>query len=522
MSLSRKLTAFAMLGVLAVLVVAWMGHANSVSQDRATVALSQMSRVLSVQWNADMMHDAMRADVFAAILAGTEQQDAFDVTRGEEDAAALLDNLARAGRLAPVSMHAAFGEVQQQAQLYTGQAKKLIATAGVDPGAARLALPQFLALFKQLEGALGAIDDELSAIVDRSEHESHAAAGQARTALLIVSAVTLAALALASTMLTRSATRPLRALTERMNEIATGDGDLTARVDETRRDELGSLGRAFNAFAERVRHTVADVAAGATRLTAAAHTLAITSTTLRTNAHDSASRTDAMGISAQLVSENVASVATGAEQMSASIQAIAENANEAAGVASAAVDTARSTNETVSRLGQSSGEIEEMVKVIASIAAQTNLLALNATIEAARAGEAGRGFAVVADEVKQLAQETAQATEDIGRRIDTIRADTGAAVNAIEEISDVVGRINEYQLGIAAAVEEQTATTNTMSRSTIEAAAGSAEIADTISTVAAAAQTTTGSIDDTRTAAAELATMGADLQQLVDQFRYST
>jgi methyl-accepting chemotaxis protein len=174
----------------------------------------------------------------------------------------------------------------------------------------------------------------------------------------------------------------------------------------------------------------------------------------------------------------------------------------------------------VAKLGESSGEVGQVIKVITSIAQQTNLLALNATIEAARAGEAGKGFAVVANEVKELAKETAKATEDISRKIEAIQGDTKGAVEAIGQITSIINQLNDISNTIASAVEEQTATTNEIARNVQEGAKGGSQVTENIVAVATAAKSTTEGASNTQTAAQELARMAAELQRLVGQFKF--
>jgi methyl-accepting chemotaxis protein len=206
--------------------------------------------------------------------------------------------------------------------------------------------------------------------------------------------------------------------------------------------------------------------------------------------------------------------------MGASIREIAQNAAEGARVVASAVTMAQNANTTVRKLGESSAGTSNIITVITSIAEQTHLLALNATIEAARAGEAGKGFAVVANEVKELAKETAKATEEIGRKVEAIQIDTGSAVEAIGGISTIISQINGIQITIASAVEEQTATTNEIGRSVADAARGSAEIARNITNVAEATQSTLSSANEMHSASGEMAHTAAELQQSVDYFRY--
>jgi methyl-accepting chemotaxis protein len=311
--------------------------------------------------------------------------------------------------------------------------------------------------------------------------------------------------------------RPQRRFTEALSAV--GNGDLTQKVEIRGHDEIGAAGTALNRAVESMRVAISTMANTSTSLADSANQQESTRNQIAASAEETSAQAGIAAAAAEQVTRNVQTVSAGSEELGASIREIAQNANDAAQVASEAVEVAETTNRTVTKLGESSVEIGNVVKVITTIAEQTNLLALNATIEAARAGDAGKGFAVVASEVKDLAQETAKATEDISRRVATIQADTTNAVAAIGEISRIIARINDYQVTIASAVEEQTATTSEMNRNVNEAAIGSAEIATNIASVAAAAQTTTDAGNDSRTASENLVRLSTEMRTLVGQFQ---
>ncbi len=266
--------------------------------------------------------------------------------------------------------------------------------------------------------------------------------------------------------------------------------------------------------AEAMAKILDQVNASAATLGSSAEELTAVSTQMASNAEETSAQANVVSAASEQVSKNVQTVSTGVEEMNAAIREIAKNASDSARVAQQAVTTAATANTTISKLGDSSAEIGKVIKVITSIAEQTNLLALNATIEAARAGEAGKGFAVVANEVKELAKETAKATEDISHKIEAIQGDTQGAVESIRKIGEVIAQINDISNTIASAVEEQTATATEMSRNVAEAAKGTAEIAQNITSVAQAAQNTTQGATNCQQAASELARMAAELQQL--------
>lgn len=276
------------------------------------------------------------------------------------------------------------------------------------------------------------------------------------------------------------------------------------------RDLVGRLREAF--------HSVADKAQF---LATASEQLTAVSQQMGSRATETSQQATRVSAASEQVSQGIGSVAASAEEMNASIKEIARNATEAARMAATAVGVAQQTTQTVNKLGESSVQIGKVIKVITSIAQQTNLLALNATIEAARAGEAGKGFAVVATEVKELAKQTAAATEDISQKIEAIQNDTRGVVQAITQIGEIIKQINDYQNTTASAVEEQTATTNEIARSANEAAMGGNEIARNITSVSEAARHTAQGAADTLESARELTKLAADLNLVVEQFQLS-
>lgn len=302
--------------------------------------------------------------------------------------------------------------------------------------------------------------------------------------------------------------------------VAVAQGDFAKQIQAQNAGEFQQLSNNVNQMIANLNSSIKQMADVATAVASAAEELTAVSKEMTENASQTSEQATSASASAEQVSRNAVTVATAVEEMNASIKEIAKNAALGAKVATDAVKTANDTNTTISKLGQSSVEIGKVIKAITSIAQQTNLLALNATIEAARAGEAGKGFAVVASEVKELAKQTAKATEDISQRIEAIQTDTKGAVNAIAQITDVINQINDIQTTIASAVEEQTATTNEISRNVSEAAKGSSDIAKNIGIVAINAQTTTTGASNTSQAANELSRMAVDLQKILNTFKY--
>jgi methyl-accepting chemotaxis protein len=294
--------------------------------------------------------------------------------------------------------------------------------------------------------------------------------------------------------------------------------DLRARIESAGDDEIGEIAQFLNQAIESMQLTLRSIVRQADGMSQAAGALDSVSRQMSANADQTSSQASLASIASEQVSANVQHLTAATDEMNAAIREIARSSLSASQVVAHAVRITDSTNVQIAKLGESGLAIGKVIRVINSIAEQTNLLALNATIEAARAGDAGKGFAVVANEVKDLARETGKATQDIARRIEIIQSDTRSAVHAIAEIRTIVGQVNDLQNTIAAAIEEQTATTSDIGRSISDGARGTSEISRNILGVAAAARDTSAGASDTQRAARDLTKRANEVRRIVNTF----
>ena len=375
--------------------------------------------------------------------------------------------------------------------------------------------------------------------------EALAASYKARVISLVLAALTIAAALIAGLALTRMIVRPLQQGMEFAEALA--GGDLTRSITVKQQDEVGQLAGALNRMSANLRQMFGEIRDSAAGMASAATELAATATQLAGGAEETTAQSTSVAAAAEEMSANMTRMAAAGEQMStnvktvasavdemtASIGEVARNAEQAASVAGNASQLVAESNGKIGQLGVAADEIGKVIEVIQDIAEQTNLLALNATIEAARAGEAGKGFAVVATEVKELAKQTASATEDIRRRIEAIQNSTGQAVQSISQISAVIGRVNDVSRTIASAVEEQSITTKqiaqnvsetanaveTVSLGVHQSASAAGEITRNMSGVNVAANQTSQGAAATQQASNEIAQLSERLRGVVDRFK---
>jgi methyl-accepting chemotaxis protein len=520
LTLITRILLLGAVGIIAVGVVAAAALDASASERNATTQMARVSNGMSLQWNADMMHDGLRADVLGALRAGKDKklQGLFETDAVAEHAATLLSNYDKAAALAPPEVRAHFAEVRPRLVAYTTAAADMVALADRDPAAALKQADGFMGLFSELEGKLGTIDGQMLAAVHAAETRSQDAASTGKRLVLITSLLALLVAGLTAFGVVRATRRPLRRLLDALTAVA--NRDLTVQVDVTSKDELGQMATALNQALDSLRTTISAAASGTQDLSDASTELQGASGELGKAAMATSTQSRRASDSAMDVDESVAVMNAKTSEMSVSIREIAGQAATAATIASEASRTADETRQAMAALHEASQEIGNIVKAITNIAGQTNLLALNATIEAARAGEAGKGFAVVATEVKDLAQETAHATDDITVKIAAIQSLTASTTASIEKINEVISHIDENQTLIAAAVDQQSSTTEQMNSHVSELTGFAADITGNIEKITETSGATAGVADRTRKNAERVATVAASIRAELDQFTY--
>jgi methyl-accepting chemotaxis protein len=517
-SVGGRLAALGFAGLLATGAVAATAHNATGSQVRHAAQMARASDAMSRQWNADMLHDGIRADVMSALYASSPaERERLEVDGVAKHASDMVAHLDAAAAGAPAGLKPAFAGIRGKIQAYGRSATDLVTLAGTDKPAAVAQLPAFLQQFGELETDLGQVDEAMLAAVAQQQRASEAAGRTSGRLISIAAGLAAVALAGVGWWVLGSIRRPLKQMVAALHAVA--GRDLTVRVDLGDHDEFGEMGHALNEALGQIGDTIRAAGASTGTLADASLSLSSVSSQLGQAAEDTAAQAGVVSQSAMDVSNNVAAMSAATDEMGASIREIATQTAAAAEVAAAAACSAETTSGYVFRLKEASVEIGEIVQAITSIAEQTNLLALNATIEAARAGDAGKGFAVVATEVKELAHETGRATDDISSKIEAIQGLTSQATGAIEEITAVIMRINENQTLVAAAVEEQSATTAEISRSVGEIAGGAGAIASNVSVIAGSTDATSYGAGEIQKSAAGLATLAQEVSELISRFR---
>ena len=388
-----------------------------------------------------------------------------------------------------------------------------------DAGAARAALNgPMRAAFDEHRRVVGEVIRESQGDIAKVEASSASVATSALVMSVLVLIVLVVLCGMGTLAVLRSIELPLARLRELFGAMA--QRNLTLHVDMPTANEFGEMTNLAQTAVESIRELLRSMAEQSDALAGASEELRVVSEHMSANAEETAAQAHVVTAASEQVSSSVQAMAASTDGLSANVREISRSTSDASEASSRAVMLAETADRAVTRLGESSAGIGKIVRVINTIAEQTNLLALNATIEAARAGEAGKGFAVVANEVKDLAAETGRATQDIVRRIETIRVDTQGAVEAIAEIRAFISKISDVQSSIAAAIEQHSSTTGQIARSLSEGVRGTTEISSNIGGVAEAARHTSSGASEAKNAATELARMAAELRRVISRFAY--
>ncbi|MBI5837985.1 MAG: methyl-accepting chemotaxis protein [Candidatus Eisenbacteria bacterium] len=510
----------------------WIGAALLLGVGVACLAMTgwmrvELSRVLASgtglqnEMIADMMHDGMQERLQAVLRAVEPGSRERALAQYREDVqrlrAAWEQN--RALDLGPEA-NARMLRMQPELDRFLADAADILRASGTDPAGAERRVAEFDPRWEALEADFITLGKDL-------ERQSRALILESRTLLWVAMALTMLLVAGTATVLVVAGRRlaagllaPMRSVMEAAEDVA--GGDLTRRLQFGGEDEYAAMAGSLNRAVSAMHDVVRDLAAKADHLNGASEVLASVSRRMTSNADQTSERAREVSATAKRVDGDLASVTARAGSMAGSMRDIWKEVSDSTDVAASASRLAESTTATISKLGESGTQIGKVIRVITNIADQTDLLALNATIAAARAGDAGRGFGVVAAEVKELARQSATATEDISSKIETLQSDVHAAVESITRICEVIGRFTEVQQRIAAAVSAQAEGATEIASCVADAGKGSAEIGGGMDVLVRSAHTTQEGASQADAAAAELRRMATELSGIVARFRVET
>jgi methyl-accepting chemotaxis protein len=548
-TIGKRFLVAGFLAIVALAAVSVLGVSGTFEAVQGGEQINLIGGAVRNHMEADMMHDALRADVLVALREGRAgNKDAK--AQIEQDTADHIKNFedhieANKAIELPADARAALDSIEEPLRIYIDGANQIVAQAFSDNYKAQDAFPAFIEKFEALEVKMGETGDAIQNSADVIKAESDSTVHTIFIILVVVIAASAAAVIAVLSLTARSVVGPVKAMTAAMGSLAAGD--LATEIPgRDRRDEIGAMAGALEVLKEnslRAQHLSdeqgeaheaqrrraealerlchefdAEMSKNLSDVAQSLQTMQNAVGSMSKSAEQTAGEAGHANEASAQTASSVGSVASATGELSNTINEITRQVAQSNQIAGEAANQARQTNEQIKGLAIAAEKVGAIVQLINAIAGQTNLLALNATIEAARAGEAGKGFAVVASEVKNLASQTAKATEEIASHVGAIQNETQRSVSAIQSVAAIIEQINQITSSVATAVEQQGAATQEIVKSVDQASGGTREVTESINTVVGAASESRNAAARLTEVTGALSTQSQSLRAGVERF----